>query len=471
MIRSLRAKLALSHVIPTILLLPLLSLYLLFALEDNYLHGLLRQLEYQADLVREDLEHESAPIVGSKSAQAFLDSIAPSTDSHVMLLDSSATILGSTRLEDKIRIGEHYGDPSIAQALGGQVVRGLGPGLSSEVAYVVLPWRQSESTAGVLRLSYEVSDVRAQFDQMQWLVVSGSLLAVAVALGLALGLATTITRPLRQLSENAKRIAAGNYASRVTTSSLDEIGALAASFNQMAEHLEEAQQARERQLAAIAHELARPLTGMRATIEALQDGADQDLEARGILLAGTEEELTRLERLVGTLQGLQKRSVQPLQLNRTETAVDRLVHASLANFEPVAARSGVSLYSQVPVALPKIYADEDRIIQVLTNLLDNACKFTPRGGRIVVRVSDEPDGIQISVTDTGVGISPEEMPNIFQQFYRGDESRPPEKRGMGLGLAICREIITAHQGRIWVESQAGKETTFTLQLPKGLPAA
>jgi signal transduction histidine kinase len=169
------------------------------------------------------------------------------------------------------------------------------------------------------------------------------------------------------------------------------------------------------------------------------------------------------------LQSLHKRALQPIQLSRTEVALERLIRASVANFEPVAAQSGVTLSVKLPPRLPKLCADEDRLIQVLTNLLDNALKYTPRGGQVTVQADELAQAIQIGVADTGMGIAADELPHIFQQFYRGHISRPPEKQGMGLGLAICREIITAHQGHIWVESTPGAGTRFTFILPKDNP--
>jgi signal transduction histidine kinase len=247
----------------------------------------------------------------------------------------------------------------------------------------------------------------------------------------------------------------------------DEVGTVGRSFNQMVSRLNEAEQARELQLAAIAHELARPLAGMRAAVETLQDGPYADAEMRDTLLSGVAEELSRLERLVGTLQNVHKHALRPMQLNRSEVAPERVIRASVANFEPVAAQAGITLSVEMPPRLPLIRADEDRLIQVLTNLLDNAFKFTPRGGRITIQASEVEQDIRVCVMDTGVGIAPEELPNVFQQFYSGDESRPPEKRGMGLGLAICREIITAHTGQIWAESEVGKGARFVFSIPKG----
>jgi len=466
MIQTLRVKLVFSHLVPTLLLLPILSLYLLYNLEGFYTQSLLQQLGNQSRLLRDEVERNTALISSPNTAQNFLSTIAPLTDSRVILLSRDATILASTRVEDAPRVGSQFEHPSIGQALRGETAQGIGPGLSTDVAYVVLPMRQDNQVVGALRLSYEVADVRGQFDQLRWLILGGTLLTALLALGLALGLATTITRPLHQLSESARRIAAGNYRTRVRVNSQDEVGALANSFNQMVQQLEEAEHARERQLAAIVHELARPLAGMRAAIETVRDSAGADPEMRDTLLDGVGEELGRLERLIGTLQGLQRRALRPIQLNRSEVSLERVIRASAANFEPIASRLGIGLTVEVPHALPEILADEDRVIQVLTNLLDNAFKFTPRGGRVTLQASEDTQNVWVSVADTGVGIAPAELTHVFQQFYRGDESRPPEKRGMGLGLAICREIVVAHGGKIQVESQRGHGTRFTFSIPK-----
>jgi signal transduction histidine kinase len=467
MMHSLRAKLAASHILPIFLLMPALGLYLLYSLEDFFTQALLQQLTQQAQLLQERAMENPELLDTPESARAFAAKIGQLTDARVVLLSKDEMILASTRAEDADRIGTHYTDESVAQALRGELAQGVGHGFATQVAFVALPLRRGGNIEGVLRLSYEVNDVRSEFDQLRWLILVGVALTALIGLALGLGLATTITRPLRRLSEGAQGIARGDYRARVAIHSRDEVGALAHSFNQMALQLDEAEQTRERQLAAIVHELARPLAGMKAAIETLRDGTDADSEIRDTLLAGVDGELDRLDRLIGTLEGVHRRAVRPMQLNRVEIALDRVIRAAVANFEPIAERSGIALNSELPDTLPRIFADEDRIIQVLTNLLDNAFKFTPRGGRITVRAREEGEQVWVQVADTGTGISPDELPLVFQQFYRGSESRPPEKRGMGLGLAICREIIIAHQGQIWAESEPGKGTRFTCTLPKG----
>lgn len=466
MMRSLRVKFAFSHILPILLLSPLLSLYLLYSLEEFFTQKLLQQLAQQAHLLFDQVQQNLVVVEEQATAQRFLAKIAPQMNARVLLIDKDGTILASTRSEDAGRIGRQSQDANVRRGLQGETVQGIGPGFTTEVAYVVTPIKRDAVTIGVLRLSYEVDDVRKEFNQVRRLVLGGIALTVLLGLGLAIGLAVTITNPLHELSKRVQDVASGNYQARVTIMRQDEVGILAQNFNQMATRLEEAEFARQQQLAAIVHELARPLTGMRAAIETLLDGAEADAEVRHLLLGGIAEESARLERLIQTLQDVQRRGLKPLQLNRALVSLERIVRASVAHFEPVAAQLGIALSVTIPPRLPRLQADEDRLIQVLINLLDNALKFTERGGRVAVTVSEHAQALQVAVEDNGIGIAPHELPNVFQQFYRGDEGRVPEKQGMGLGLTISREIVAAHGGQIWVESTPHQGTCFTFTLPK-----
>lgn len=468
-LRSLRTKLAIGNILPILLLMPLLSLYLFYALESFFTQKLLQQLTFQANLLLDQVQQQALLLREPEAVQHFLATVARHTDARVLLLSPEGTIIGSTRAEDRVRIGTRYQDAALATVLQGGQVQGIGPGLTAEVAYVMQPFRDNDQTYGVLRLSYEVDDMRRQINQLRWLVASGVVVTSLLGFGFAIGLATTITRPLLQLSRQAQAIAEGNYRARLTLVRQDEIGLLVHSFNQMAARLDEAELLRTRQLAAIVHELARPLTGMRAAVETLLDGADADSEMRIALLGGVEEEVARLERQLRTLQSLPKRALRPFRLRMAAVDLARMIRASVATFEPTATQMGVTLHIELPPTLPPIQADEDRLIQVLTNLLDNALKFTPRAGQVTVQAGEEAATVWIRVTDTGVGIAPDEQPYIFQQFYRGADTRAPEARGMGLGLTICREIIRAHRGQITVESEPGHGARFTITLPKASP--
>lgn len=466
MIYSLRNKFAASHTLPILLLMPLLSLYLLFTLEDFFTQNLLQQLTFQANLVRQLIQRDP-PAVGSvDDAQNALAELAGLTDARLLILDDKGTILASTRTEDRDRLGTIYDHPSIRQALRGENAQGVGPGFFSDVAYVVLPLRSENAITGALRLSYSVNDLRVEVNQLQLLVVGGVLLTALLALGVGLGLATTITRPLSQLAESARQIARGNYSVRTPAPRRDEIGSLGASFNAMALRLEELEQTRRRQLAAITHELGRPLTGIRAAVETLQDGADAQPDARLFLLSGVVQELGRMQRLVEILQRAQKRTLRPMTLQCETVAPARIIRATVANFQARANQSGITLATELSDDLPHIHADQDRLIQVLTNLLDNALKFTPSGGCVTVSSGAEPEHIWVTVRDTGIGIAPADAPNLFQEFYQGGSINQAERQGMGLGLAISREIIRAHGGTIHVESGPGQGACFTFTLPR-----
>lgn len=464
-LQSLHTKFAIANILPILLLMPLLSLYLLNTLEEFYTEKLLQRLAQQGLLIFDQVREAPTLVEDPAAAQAFLTQVGHNTGARVLLLSHEGIILGSTRPADADYIGTRYMAPAIESALRGSAAQGTGQGLTGEVAHVVMPVQRNGAVRGVLRLSYEVDDVQTQFNQLRWLVVGGTGMTALLGLTLGLGLARTVTNPLRHLTQRVQELAAGNYTAQVDTPRRDEIGILTWRFNQMAAQLADAEATRQQQLAAIVHELARPLTGMSAAVEALLDDVDADTELRHDLLAGVGEEIARLERLVGTLQQAQKQILQPLELRCTPASLTRIIHATIANFELVAAQRGITLSAKLPVDLPIIWIDEDRLIQVLTNLLDNALKFTSSGGSIIVEAWLEANAIQVCVTDTGAGIAPEELPYIFQQFYRGAESRPPEKRGMGLGLTICQQIVTAHSGKIWAESTLGQGTRMIFTLP------
>ncbi len=469
MIRSLQIKLIASHTLPIIALMPVLTLYLLFTLEGFLNQSMLRQLRGQAFLLRERIESDPALVDSRQAAQSFLMATEGMTGARIFIVARDSTIVASSRPEDAKFTGMLLADADVARALKGQETAGVGPGFGTDVAYVVLPIQYGSETRAALRISYDLSDVRAEFAQLQRLVLGGVGLTLVLGLALGLGLAATITRPLARLSENVQRIADGDYGARTSVRGHDEVDNVARNLNRMAERLEEAEHSRQRQLAAIVHELARPLTGMRAAVDTLRDGAGTEAEERSALLEGVAEELSRLQRLIDTLQQMQKRTLRPLQLNRTRVPLDRILRATVANYQSLATLSDINLTLELAPGNTLVLVDVDRLIQVLTNLLDNAFKFSPRGGGVVIRAYRDHSNVWVSVTDSGTGIAPDELPFVFQEFFRGGNGHPPEKNGMGLGLAICRDIITAHGGTIQASTPPGGGTCIQFSIPTSPP--
>jgi two-component system sensor histidine kinase BaeS len=309
-------------------------------------------------------------------------------------------------------------------------------------------------------------DLLARVNRAIWLAALAAGGAALVVGGL---LAYGLVRPIRQLTAATGAVARGDLAQRVAAKSNDEIGELAASFNSMADNLQKAEQLRRDMTADIAHELRNPLAILQGNLEAMVDG----------VIPPTPEDLqplfdqTRLlTRLVDDLRTLALAEAGQLSLSRVLTDPARLVRSVVAQFAPQAEAKRITLRAEMSADLPTLTLDSQRVEQVLGNLISNAIRHTPEGGRIECRVSRDksstaphPTLVTFTVTDTGAGIPPEALPHIFERFYRVDRSRSRAEGGTGLGLAIAKQLVEAHGGRIWATSEINQGTTVTFTLP------
>ena len=302
-------------------------------------------------------------------------------------------------------------------------------------------------------------------DRVNRAVLLAGLAAGVVALLLGFIVFRGITAPLNRLTRAAHAVAEGDLAQRVQIRTGDEIAELGTAFNTMASNLQREEQLRREMTADIAHELRTPLSVIQGNLEAVLDGVYPP-DAEHIQPALDQAQL--LARLVEDLRTLALAEGGQLSLDRQPTDVAELVKRVVASFEPKAADRRVTLSVDAPSSLPRIRADGQRIAQVLTNLLGNALRYTPQDGRADVRLSAQPESILATVSDNGPGIAAEDLPHIFDRFYRADKSRSRDPRsgeGSGLGLAIARSIVEAHGGRIWAESETGQGTTIAFTLP------
>lgn len=302
------------------------------------------------------------------------------------------------------------------------------------------------------------------------------LAAAGVAVLLGVFLARGIVAPLRHLTGAAKRIAEGDLSQRVPVGGKDEVGQLAMAFNQMAEDLAKNEELRRNLLADIAHDLRTPLTVVQGNLEAMLDGVADPSPQR---IASLHEEVSLLSRLVSDLRDLSLADAGQLRLQLAATDIVELAEKAIARVQAQAEERQIQLSAEFGGELPLASVDVDRIGQVITNLLTNALRHTPAGGKVIVRV--EKDGLvspagkrgagvakralRVSVLDTGVGITPEDLPYVFDRFYRVDKSRSRSSGGSGIGLAIVKQLVEAHQGRVWAESIPGKGSAFSFTLP------
>jgi signal transduction histidine kinase len=291
------------------------------------------------------------------------------------------------------------------------------------------------------------------------LLASGSALLVAVLMGVLL--ARTLTRPLQALTQATQRVASGQLGQEVKVNSSDEIGELAAAFNQMSRELARAIQVRRQMTADIAHELRTPLTVIAGYIESMSDGVLAPTPER---LAVIYSEIEHLQHLVGDLRTLSQADAGELTLHKQPVAVQDLIEHAQAAFEHNAEQKGIALEVQPGNGTPPVVVDEIRMTQVLSNLLSNALRYTPAGGHITLGAEAHNGGVDLSVRDTGAGIPPADLPFVFNRFYRADKSRSDEGES-GLGLAIVKALVEAHGGTIEALSELGRGTTMRIHLP------
>jgi histidine kinase len=296
----------------------------------------------------------------------------------------------------------------------------------------------------------------------QALLVSG-FAALAAAIVVSLFVSRRIVDPLLTLSIVSRRLAQGFYRERTRISSDDEIAQLSQSVNQLADALDQTERRRLALLADVTHELRTPLATIGGYMEGLLDGVIEPSPQTFSLIL---HESNRLQRLIEDLELLSRVEAGQLPVVARRTDLQRVLEEVVAQFEPLFRANQVALALHLDVDLPPVWADPDRVNQVLINILSNAYRYTPSGGRVTL-VADVVDKmVVVAVRDTGIGISPEHLPHIFERFYRVDKSRARQSGGSGIGLAIARHLVYAQGGEIWAESDGpGKGTTFCFTLP------
>jgi signal transduction histidine kinase len=300
--------------------------------------------------------------------------------------------------------------------------------------------------------------------------VAGGLLAAVVVAVLASYLVSGwLTRTVERMAHAARRIAAGEYHQRVEYRGRDEIAQFAHSFNYMAARLEETESVRRELLATITHELRTPLTNIQGYMEGLIDGVVPEEPAIYQLV---HREAGRLARLVTEIERLSRIEAGVDQVDLGPIDPTGLVNEVIERLRPQFEEKGVQLNAHTDGGLPPVLADEDRLVQVLVNLLANALKYTRPEGRVIVRARGLGEQVRFEVSDTGIGIPPEDLPHIFERFYRVDKSRSTAGGGLGLGLAVSRSLIERMGGSVGAESRPGQGTTVWFVLPAaGRPPA
>ncbi|NNV03153.1 ATP-binding protein [Brevibacillus sp. MCWH] len=393
-------------------------------------------------------------------------------DVRIWLFDADGKIV-ATSMKDEVFTGK-----SVAMSIANKVLNGENAvtelkidGLADPMLSVAIPWGEGEEIYGGIILHAPIEGIERTFAQMRETILWATLFGVLLSTAMVSYLSWSISRPLKKIERTATEIGRGNYAERVKIDTADEISDLAQTINTLAEKLERVEQERHHLervrndfLANVSHELRTPLTAIQGFLEALQDGLVEEEEARQKYYAVMYSETMQINRLVDDLMDLMKLENNEVTLARFPVDVAEVINKTAFAFRPEAAEKGLEIEVALADNLPKIYADKDRVAQIVKNLVKNAVKFTDEG---TIRITAEPDGewVRMSVADSGIGIAADDLPRIWERFFKVDRGRSKKNKGTGLGLAIVKELVELHDGTITVESEPGLGTTFTVWLP------
>jgi signal transduction histidine kinase len=520
MFKSIRTRLVISHLFVIFVAMAISGFLLLSFLERYFVDAMERSLLAQAQLTAQalipgatarveeshDLDLAAANVLSQQrssniSVQMAQQATPPSSPPPTaptplpgspLASLSDVTLSLSAELETRIRILDQQGivlvdsmegqdlgrDLSgveeVAQALSGRPGEAIRLaesriGIGSRTMYVAVPISVDRQVVGAVHLSQSMSDLLTVIYDLRWRLVISAGVAAVVASVAGLLLSRALTRPIRQLTLAADEVARGNLERQVPVRSADEIGRLGQAFNRMVAQLRATERMRTDFVSNVSHELRTPLTAIKGLVETLRDGAVDDREVRDRFLTTVEDETDRLIRLVNDLLVLSKADSHALKLKREPLDVRDLIDRSICKLAPQLEEKGILVEASASDGPQLILADADRIEQVLVNLLDNAIKYSPEGGRITVAIDDEGQALEmvsVAVGDEGVGIPAEDLPRVFERFYRVDRARARDGGGSGLGLSIAKAIVEAHGGDITLRSEEGQGTTVRFTLPR-----
>lgn len=468
---SIRTELVLSHVVPLIVLIPFLGLLLVYIVETQVLLGnLADDLAGEAVVLAEIARQGGDAFRDKGSAEFFARAAGAQYEHNVTLFASDGTPWMNVIPANDSNPPNPTPQEVKAMESGKvqkRIVFSIFP--ANDDAEALAPVMDSQQRfLGIIRVTDHLDRLGTRLTQMRLLILGATAAALIAAIFVSLLLAARTTRRLETITNAITNVAEGRAPPNVTAAMPTEFRAPLDAVNRLQSRLQVANESRKRLLANLVHELGRPLAALQAAIHALQQGADGNTALRQELLQGMDSQVERLKPLVENLAGLHGELSGATVLQRAQIDLNEWLPQVAITWRQAAEQKGLNWREEHDPNLPMVNMDADRMAQVVGNLLSNAIKYTPEGGAISLTAGHRTKEVWIAVQDTGSGIAPEDLKKIFDPLYRGSnstlnvENRFPQ--GMGLGLAIARDIVQAHGGRIEVQSEVGKGSKFTVFL-------
>lgn len=453
MLRTLRSKLLFYFIALSLSGIIFVSFAIHFGFQDSFRDYLDIRRQEQVERVGELLvdEYERRGVVTGADLTMLLHQQAMNENLYYQIYDQdNRLIVDSTNLIGMMGMMGH---------MGGQ---GEGEFLSKSFSL-----EANGDKVGTLKVFYQQEYVQADFQflgQINKFIGAAALTMTAIAIILSILFSKRLTSGLRQMRDAARELQHNNLDIRISPDKQesDEMQELAATFNDLAASLSKQEKLRKQFTRDLAHELRTPLATLRSQLEAFQDGIWEPTPDR---LKQGHDELMRLVRLVDDVEKLLAAENPQIKLRKEPLEAGKTLRSLGEHFTPQMLNKDISLIISEPEEEIWFEADKDRFIQIMTNLVNNALKYTASGGQVKLGVKKEKQDVSFLVEDTGPGISKEDLPHVFERFYRGDKSRDRKTGGVGIGLSIVQALVQAHKGDIVLESELNKGTKVTVTLP------
>jgi two-component system sensor histidine kinase BaeS len=461
-----RSRLLVSHIIPVVLLVPLVGLALIYLLETRLILPILFNEMIDQGVLVERLTQDRLELWNSPGeAQNLLDSLNLRRPTRIGLLTTNRVLLATSRPEDRVLVGEtilSLPDPASLVDPWHAITPGAQP--DEQILDVVIPVKQRDGQlVGLVRIYRRITDIEQIFFDMRLLVLGVLLFGLVITVALAIILSESISQPLKRFSRTIAESPLEGHAPLLPEEGKDEFSELSHAYNRLQERREELEGNRQQMLANLVHEIGQPLGSLRTAIHALLAGAVNDQLLSTELLNGMSERIDRVGRLLEDL-ALTYRRLGPREFHIKSVDLIEWINSLTPLWAESALEKHLAWETSLPEGQPIIQTDPDRLAQALSNLVNNAIKFTPPGGKVTLNISVEPESVQFVVTDNGIGILPQDQSRLFAPFFRG--TQPSWKSpGLGLGLSITKSIVDSLGGQITFSSIPDQGSTFTITLP------
>lgn len=457
--RSIRGRLVGSYLLVAGVTLSLLLGIAWLSIRQYYYQSVEDILARQCQVSANFFQNYMGDAALADSAKNLLEGMATTNSAQIQILDRQGSVVADSLNGVE---GRRVIRNDVIEALSGQSAKwqGTSESNSESLLAVSYPLRSNNQVVGVISCISSLEKIHDVLSTIGLVFVMIGVGVVILITILSISLSNTIIAPLKNITEVAQRIAAGQFEVRATKKYEDEVGRLAETLNYMANELANSEKHKNNFIASVSHELRTPLTTIKGWAVTLRTGDLTNYEEVQEGLQIVEQEADRLKILVDDLLDFSQLELGQIRLNLETVDVAEVLENLVRYISPRAKQQEIEMSLSLQATMPSVQVDIHRLQQVLVNLLDNALKFTPKGGQIIIKCYSG-QNLHISISDTGIGISEMELGSVTQRFYKGHAQYP----GNGLGLAICQEIIELHGGKLIVNSKLGEGTEVICLLP------